>query len=192
MALVQSLPEMTVEEFYAWDGGGHVGKLELVDGVVRAQTFASGAHGTIQATLGRLIGNHLRAKRPGCRAGTEVGVIPIFDPIRNVRKPDVTVTCTPHTPGERAFPKPVLIVEVLSPTNAEETWESIRACASIPSVSEILVVDSERMHAEIYVKDDKGNWPVPGDIVGAGGTIRLTALGLEMSMDEVYAGLNFE
>ena len=192
MALVQTVPRMTVDEFFSWDGGGHVGKLELVNGLVRAQTFASGAHGTIQMTLGRLIGNHLQAKRPGCRVGSEVGVIPIFDPKRNVRKPDVCVTCTPHTPGERAFPKPVLIVEVLSPSNADETWESIRACATIPSVAEILVVDSERVWATVFLKDAKGNWPDPGVIVEAGGTIRLTTFGLEMPMDEVYEGLRFE
>ena len=192
MALAQSVPRMTVDEFFAWGGGGHVGKLELVDGIVRAQTFASGAHGTIQAAITSLIRAHLRTHSPGCRVGNEVGVIPIFDPIRNVRKPDVAVTCSPHTPGERAFPKPVLIVEVLSPSNAEETWESIRACASIPTVAEILVVDSERVHAEVYVKDDKGNWPDPGEVAGSGGMIRLPRLGLEMPMDEIYAGLRFE
>jgi Uma2 family endonuclease len=192
MALVHDIPRMTVDEFFAWDGGGHVGKLELVNGLVRAQTFASGAHGTIQAALTRLIGTHLRNNRPGCRVGNEVGVIPIFDAIRNVRKPDVSVTCTPHTPGERAFPKPILIVEVLSPSNADETWESIRACASIPSVEEILVVDSERVHAQVFRKDEKGHWPDPGVIVEAGGTIRLTALGVEMPMAEIYDGLRFE
>ena len=192
MALVQTTSRMTVDEFYAWDGGGHVGKLELVDGVVRAQTFASGAHGTIQLAVGALLRNHLRTNRPGCRVGSEVGVIPIFDPIRNVRRPDVTVTCTPHTPGERAFPKPILIVEVLSPTNLEETWESIRACATIPTVAEILVLNSVRVHAEVFRKDDRGNWPEPGEIIGDGGTIRLATLGLEMAMAEVYAGLTFD
>ena len=189
MALVQSFPKMTAEEFYAWDGGGHVGKLELVDGVVRAQTYASGAHGTIQAALGRLIGNHLRSNRSGCRVGTEVGVIPRFDPKRNVRKPDLTVTCTPHTPGERAFSDPILIVEVLSPSNIDDTWESIRACATIPSVVEIVVIDSERRHAEVFRKDATGAWPEPGEIVEAGGTIRLASLDLTFPMSEVYEGL---
>ena len=180
---------MTVEEFFAWDGGGHVDKLELVNGVVRMQTFASGAHGTIQALLATLLSNHLRKAKPGPRVGTEVGIIPIFDPTRNVRKPDVTVTCAPHTLGERAFPKPILIVEVLSPSNAGETWESIRACASIPSVAEILVVDSEQARAEIFTKDALGAWPEPGVIVGAGGIVRLASLGLEMTMEEIDEGL---
>lgn len=189
MALVQHEQRMTVDEFFAWDGGGHVGKVELVNGLVRMQTFASGAHGTIQAAIAALIRAQLRTRKSPCRVGTEAAVIPIFDPRRNVRKPDVTVTCTPHTPGERAFPQPVLLVEILSPSNIDDTWESIRSCCSIPSVAEILVVDSERRHAEVFRKDGKGNWPEAGEVVGAGGTVRLASLDLDMSVDEIYEGL---
>jgi hypothetical protein len=39
---------------------------------------------------------------------------------------------------------PVLIVEVLSPSNERETWEAIWACATIPTMREFLIVDSER------------------------------------------------
>ena len=53
-ALPKPKPRMTVEEFFDWDGGGHVGKLELVHGVVRAQSYASGGHGTIQGNLAAL------------------------------------------------------------------------------------------------------------------------------------------
>jgi Uma2 family endonuclease len=189
MALVQPEDRMTVEEFFAWDGGGHIGKLELVNGIVRLQTCASGAHGTIQARLTALISNQLKKTRPGCRVGNEVGIIPVFDPTRNVRKPDVSVTCTPHTLGERAFPKPILIVEVLSPSNADETGESIRACASIPSMAEILAVDSEQIRAETFTKDNYGAWPELGVVVGAGGMIRLRSLELDMPVDEIYEGL---
>ena len=49
-ASVLTIPRMTAEEFFAWNGGSHIGKLELVDGIVRAQSYASGAHGTARAT----------------------------------------------------------------------------------------------------------------------------------------------
>lgn len=189
MALVQPEQRMTVDEFFAWDGGGHVGKVELVNGLVRMQTFASGAHGTIQAAIAALIRAHLRAKQSPCRVGTEAAVIPIFDPKRNVRKPDVAVTCAPHTQGERAFPHPVLLVEILSPSNADDTWESIRSCCTIPSVAEILVIDSERRHAEVFRKDGKGNWPEAGEVVQASGIVRLASIDLGMPIDEIYEGL---
>jgi Uma2 family endonuclease len=181
-------PRMTVEEFYDFDGGGHVGKIELVHGRLRMQSYASGGHATIQGNITMLIGNHLRAKRPGCRVGNEAGVVPTFDPKRNIRKPDISVTCTPHTKGERAYPDPILIVEVLSPTNANETWESIQACATIGSVIEILVVDSETVDVQVFRRDDKGIWPMEPERVPMGGTVRLTSLGLEMPVAEIYRG----
>ena len=187
-AIAQPTPRMTVEEFFAWDGGGHVGKLELVHGVVRAQTYASDGHGTIQGNVSRLIGNHLAASRPDCRVVIEGGVIPMFDPKRNVRKPDLSVTCSPNVKGSRAVPNPVLVVEVLSLTNADETWESIQACATVGSVAEILVIDSETRLVQVFTKDAKGVWPDPGQTIEADGTIRLKRLDLEMTMVDVYRG----
>ena len=50
---------MTIEEFLDWSGDGSGQKFELVDGEPRAMAPASGTHGRIQATLARLLGNHL-------------------------------------------------------------------------------------------------------------------------------------
>ena len=86
----------------------------------------------------------------------------------------------------------MLIVEILSPTNADDTWESIRACATIPSMAEILVVDSERRHVQVFLKNERGHWPDPGVVVEATGSVHLTSLGLEMPMAEIYAGLAIE
>ena len=185
---------MTVEEFFAWDGGGHQGKLELVDGIVRAQSYAGGGHGTIQSKLAFLINDHFRRVGSKCRVGSEVGVIPRFDPKRNVRKPDLAVTCTPHSKGERAYPDPILIVELLSPSNADDTWargnwESIRACATVPSVIEILVVDIERVEVQVFRRDDKGMWPEPGETAGAGGSVRLASIDALIAVDDIYAGI---
>jgi hypothetical protein len=58
----------------------------------------------------------------------------------NVRPPDLAVTCAPMLMG-RILPDLALIIEVLSPSYQRETWESIWACATIPSLVEIAVVD---------------------------------------------------
>ena len=60
-------PRMTVDEFLAWDGGGHQGKLELVDGLVQAMAPASATHAMIQGNLILLIRNHLRRQNSLCR-----------------------------------------------------------------------------------------------------------------------------
>ena len=104
----------------------------------------------------------------------------------NVRAPDLAVTCSPSVTG-RIFPEPVLIIEVLSPSNQRETWESIWACATIPSLTEIAVVDSERLRAEVFRRDSHGSWPKTGISIGAGGTIELDSIGAALPLADVYA-----
>jgi Uma2 family endonuclease len=86
------------------------------------------------------------------------------------------------------FPDPVLIVEVLSPTNQRETWESIWACSTIESLSEVLVVDSERVNAEVFRRMPNGGWPKEGEVVEKGGTVKLVSIDAEWPLAEFYAG----
>lgn len=185
--LLKDPPLMTVDEFLAWDGGGHVGKLELVDGVVRAQMPASATHAIIQANLAATIHNHLRARNMSCRVATEAPVVPKMKTKRNLRAPDLAVTCGPPS-ASKTFDMPVLIVEIMSPGNRKETWESIWACATIPSVREFLIVESESVYAEIFRRDAEGNWPDDPVIVEAGGTVALASIEAEFAMDDVYGG----
>jgi hypothetical protein len=49
---------------------------------------AATIHGFLQSELGRLIGNHLRERRPGCEVLANPGVIPHLLSAHNVRVPD--------------------------------------------------------------------------------------------------------
>ena len=186
-AALQSKPLMTLEEFFAWDGGGHQGKLELIDGVVRAMAPASATHAIIQGNLVYAISAHLRAIGSPCRVAPEAPVRPALGTRNNARAPDVAVTCAPPS-ASKTFDDPVLIIEVMSPSNENETWESIRALAPLPTLTEIVVVASERVEAEIYRKSAGGAWSAEPEVVAAGGTIRLAGIGLELPLAEVYRG----
>jgi Uma2 family endonuclease len=186
-SIEKSLPKMTVAEFMDWDAIGMIGKLELVDGVVRAMSPASGAHSINQANLAYLLGAHLRQNRPGCRVGTEAPIKPSIHANDNVRVPDLAVTCVASSPNSKLFPDPILIVEVLSPSNQHETWESIRALASLSTMREILVVDSAHIHVEILRRDAAGDWPNVGAVV-EGGSFELTSIGATLNVADVYAG----
>jgi Uma2 family endonuclease len=191
-ARLEAVPRMTVDEFLDWDSYGFVGKLELVNGQVRAMSPASGTHSLIQANLAYLIGSHLRASGLPCRVGTEAPIVPRFHANDNVRAPDLAVTCAKSAAGKR-FPDPVLIIEVLSPGNRKETWESILACATLPSLTEIAVIDSERVHAEIYRRDAAGAWPQDPDQTSASldAAVTLESIGATLSLTEIYAGTLF-
>jgi Uma2 family endonuclease len=182
---------MTVEDFLNWSGDGHVGKLELVDGVVRAMAPPSQTHGTIQANLARHIGNHLAARRSPCRVITEAPVVPRFKPETNARAPDLAVECAPPSTS-RVLQKPTLIIELLSPSNADETWESIRAVANLPSVLEVMVVHSTEIRVETFLKDREGGWPAaPVVFDRLDAMVRLASIDAELPLADIYAGTVF-
>jgi len=181
---------MTAQEFISWGGNGHPGKLELVNGIVRAMSPASGTHALLQSTVAGLIRDHLRTRKSSCRVGTEAPIRPRMRSNENVRAPDVAVTCMPKSQDEKFFPDPILIVEVLSPSNQRETWESIWACATIPTLQEVMVVDSERIHVAVYTKDATGAWPEQPNVVESGGTVRLASIDAEIAISDIYADTN--
>ena len=180
-----SLPPMSVDEFLTWDGGGHVGKLELVEGTVRAMAPASLAHGTIQLNIGAALQNHLRGTKSRCRVATEPPVVPPMRQTKNARAPDVAVTCAPLS-NSKVMDDPMMIVEVISPSNEDETWESISTLASLTSLKEIVVIQSTLIGVGVYTRDPNGNWPSEPVMTATGGTVRFASLDLEVPISEIY------
>ena len=184
------LPPMTLDEFLAWDGGGHTGKLELVEGQVRAMAPASPTHGFIQNSLAVALTNHLRSAGSRCRVANEPPVVPPFRQKKNARAPDLAVTCAPVS-DSKVFDDPILIVEVMSPSNEDETWDSMLSLSGLASLKEILVVQSTFVEVQVYTRDAAGAWPGVPVITKAGGTIRLASIALELPIFEVYQDTHF-
>lgn len=185
-------PLMTVGDFIDWPGDGLGTRFELVDGVVRAMTPASDAHNTIAGNLTGLIWQHLRQTRSPCRVAGAPGVQPRVRADWNFRIPDLGVTCAPNRAGDLFTPDPILIVEILSPGNTSETYESVRAYATLPSVLDILIVHSTRVKAELLRRDAAGAWPANPEVIDAGGTVHLSAIGFDFPLDAAYAGTHLE
>ncbi len=179
---------MNVTEFLRWrsDGIGRV--YELVHGHIRAQDAASDGHGTIQSRLVALLTSHLDAHRPGCRTVVNPGVEPRLQANWNYRVPEIGVTCTEHRNDVHLMPSPILLVEILSPSNADDTWDNVALYSTVPTVLEILVVDSRKVEAFLLRRDADGSWPKDPITCGADGTIRLASIGLELIIREVYRG----
>ncbi|MFZ1105437.1 MAG: Uma2 family endonuclease [Hyphomicrobiaceae bacterium] len=178
-------PSMTVADFLAWPGDGTGRKLQLVDGEVRAMSPGSTAHGRIQSTLARLIGNALLARASPCDVIAEPGVATRVRAGINVRVPDVAVTCTPDTPGEQLLPDPVLLIEILSPTSTADTWKNVWSCCTIPSVREIAIVHSTRVLAELLGRGSDGHWPEETERIGPGGTLVLQSIQFSCPLTDV-------
>jgi Uma2 family endonuclease len=164
------------------------GKHQLIDGVNVAMAQASPTHATIQARLGYLIATHLNARKLPCRVMTEAGVTPRVRGRTNIRVPDLLVTCgPPPQPGDGLVHEPIVIFEVLSPSNDDETESSVMSCASIPSVQEMLVFDRSRLVAEVWLRDAGGAWPTEPETVTTG-SMRLDSIEFHLAPSHIYAG----
>jgi Uma2 family endonuclease len=177
---------MTVAEFLDWPGDGSGRRFQLVDGELRPMSPGSPTHGTVQSTLNALVFHHLAASGGPCRVVTDPGVITARHPQINMRVTDLGITCTPDAPDHRALPDPVVLVEILSPSNATDTWDNVWAYTTVPSVREVVVVHSTRVKAELLRRGADGGWPVQPDEIGADGTLRLESIDFACPLRAAY------
>lgn len=177
---------MTVAEFLAWDSGDRSARLwQLRDGVPEAMAPASENHGAIQGELGGIIRNHLLAHRPDCRMIVTPGVVPHVRATINARVPDLAVTGQ-KARGARLIERPVLLIEVLSPSNADETWANVWTYTTIPSVLDILVISSTSLSAELLRRETDGSWPMEAAKLSAQDILNLTSIGLQLPLADAY------
>ncbi len=179
---------MTAGDFLAWPGDGTGRTFQLVDGEVRAVSPASTTHARIQARLAYLIETALVTSGSTFRVLTEAAIIPGLNASTNVRVPDITVTAAPDQRGEQVVSDPILIVEILSPGNQDDTRDNIRAYATLPSVREMAVLSSTRLQAEVHRRNEGGAWRADPEVIGAGERLRLASIGLDIPLVEAYAG----
>lgn len=177
---------LTVEDFLDKRLHGHQGKVELIDGLVRAMSPASATHSIIQGNLVIAIGNHLRALKSPCRVAPEAPIRPALGKRNNVRAPDVAVTCAPPSTS-KTLDEPFLIIEVTLPSYEDEMWESIRALAPLTSLIEIGVVSSERVEVRCYQKGPDFGWPDEREIQTSR-SLHLASIGLDLPLSEIYRG----
>jgi Uma2 family endonuclease len=175
---------MDLDEFLQWDAPGG-GLWQLIDGAPCAMAPASLPHNAILGELSGLIRNHLLAQGSPCVAVPTPGVIPRIRSDRNFRIPDLGVTCSGTLLEGYALPDPVLLAEILSPSNAAETWTNVWAYTTIPSLREILILRSSSIRAELLRRQPDGAWPEQPETI-SGGMLELDSIGLTVDLAAIY------
>lgn len=155
---------------------------ELHEGIVVAMAPPARAHATIVMNLAVA----LRAVLPrGCEALSDVGVIPVGRE-HSYYEVDLLVTCEPPEARQQVIRAPVLLVEILSPsTQAVDRNRKVPDYRQIPSVREILLVDSEHMVVELYRRFEGTRWASdvlrdPTDV------LYLESAGLDIALAALY------
>ncbi|HUN38951.1 MAG TPA: Uma2 family endonuclease [Acetobacteraceae bacterium] len=176
--------QMTLQEFLAWDAPGP-GQWQLIDGVPVAMAPASRAHGRLQTVIAGLIDSHLEASGSPCVALTNPGIVPAFQASRNFCIPDLAVTCAETDNDPAGLHHPVLVIEILSPSNHAETWRNVRAYMLIDSVREILVIHTASVRVDLLQRRADGVWPEDVTPITQG-AFPLASIGLNVLLSELY------
>lgn len=176
---------MTLDEFLRWDDGTDT-RWQLIDGVTVAMAPPAVPHGRLAARLGGRIDAAL-ASRPPCFVQSEAGIVrPDRDNTFYVA--DLAVSCSPDEPGQQITPNPLLIIEILSPTTmAEDLQEKIPDYMRIPSVQEVVAIDSLRMFAQV-IRRHAEHW-ITEIVQGQDATLTLASIGLNLTMADLYQGI---
>ena len=175
---------MTVAEFLAWNPGD--GRMwQLVDGVPMAMAPPCRRHNQVQGELGALIRNHFLDQGSPCSVVPTPGVITPVKQDRNLRIPDLAVSCADLDDDAGPVPDPLLVVEVLSPSNQAETWINVWTYTMIPSVQEVLVLHTQSVRADLLRRRPDGAWPVDPERVTDGDVV-LDSIGFRTPLLGLY------
>lgn len=181
-----AIKHMSLAEFLRWDDGTDT-RWELVEGVPVAMAPPAVAHGVVAMRLGARIEAALRLRWP-CFVQSEAGIA-VSDRADTCYIADLAVSCAPLQRGQQLLADPLLIVEVLSPgTISVDRQEKIPAYRQLPSVQEIVAIDSIRVFAEV-VRREGDRW-ITEIVQGREATLTLASIGLAVPMTALYEGLD--
>ena len=162
---------------------------ELFDGVIVAMAPLALPHQTIAGNLAFELGAAMRANRPDCTVRSQAGIAPQGLDSRNYFEADLVVTCRFANDYRGINAEPLLIVEIQSPsTERDDHFVKLPQYQAMPSVQEILYIESERVAATIYRRDTAGNWQAI-EIAGPQTRLHLQTIGLDVPLVAVYRGV---
>ena len=82
----------------------------------------------------------------------------------------------------------MLLVEILSPgTAAFDRGDKFALYRHLPTFQEYVLIDSEKVRAEVYRKHEQGYWFLASEADKPDGVIELASIGLSLPMTLVYA-----
>jgi len=188
MGLPKLKPKISVENYLEGEKISDV-RHEYIDGEIYAMAGTSKSHNRIIRNLLNKLSGHLS------ESGCEPFFVDIKVRVKNLNRfyyPDLVVVCEEDMEDEYYAVKPKLIVEVLSPsTKLTDRREKMFAYKEIEGLQEYVMIEQNRMYAEIYRRRENGDlW----DWIEfeTGEEIEFVSVDFKMMMAEVYAGVELQ
>lgn len=105
-----------------------------------------------------------------------------------VRYPDVLVTCSPVARGATVIDNPVVVFEVVSQDNQRtDRIEKVQEYRATPSIQRYVILEQSFVGATVFTRKSE-DWIAI--TLADGDTLHLPELGIELPLDECYAGLD--
>jgi Uma2 family endonuclease len=162
-------------------------KYDYVDGQVYLMSGGSFNHSEISFNVETLMKNHLRGG--SCRAYNSDVRVRITE--TKYLYPDVSVSCHPTDRGSgNIMEHPRVVVEVLSPSNTGyDLLRKIMLYRRVPTLQEILLVDSQQYYAEVHRRGQNHFWAT--HLFYPGGGVELTSLSMTFPLEAAYENVEF-
>jgi Uma2 family endonuclease len=168
----------------AWVAGREE-RFELVEGVVVMMAGAGRRHDSIVVNLTAAV--HAQVRGSPCQAFTSDTYIVTSTTTR--RMADLGVDCGKPTDDATAADKPVLLIEVLSPTTVGfDITVKLAECQSLPSLEYILFVDTEMPSVHLCSRDQDRRWQ-DKVVKGLDEVISFPKLQVSLKLADIYGGL---
>jgi Uma2 family endonuclease len=188
MSTAESRDFISVEDYLAAEELSPT-RNEYIDGWVRAMSGATVRHNRVKRNCLLLLGSSLKGKP--CEP---------FDSDMKVRigrkkpfrfyYPDTQVVCDSNAPTDVYQDKPVLIIEVLSPSTRQyDLDEKLSAYLKIPTLECYLIMEQHQPFVISMRRTKKGF--LREEYEGVDATIPLPFLGCKLSLKDVYDGIEF-
>jgi Uma2 family endonuclease len=172
---------VTVDEFLRWDSGDDR-RYQLIRGAIVMMAPPARRHGVLAARLAQALGAWLK---PPCEVQSQAGIL-LEGRAHDFYVADLAVSCAP-TGDELWCPEPLLVVEILPPSTADEVrHEKLPSYRQIASSRDIALVARDDVLIEHW-KRPKEAWS--RELLRAGDVLRLVGLPIELALDELYSGL---
>ncbi len=178
------------EEYLAFEREAEE-KHELIDGEIVAMAGASREHNLIGVNVSSEL--HFRLKGKNCEIyANDMGVRMKSG---HYGYPDVVVVCDKPNFADDEFDvllNPLVVVEILSKsTRFRDKTEKLKTYQKMESIREILLIEQTEPRIEHYIKQTPNQWLLR-IYENLGETIVLESLKCELSVEEVYAQVEFQ
>jgi Uma2 family endonuclease len=187
--MAEALPALlTPEEYLRFEDKSQT-KHEYLGGIVHAMSGGTNRHSIVSGNAYGLLFSQLRGK-PCFPITSDVKIRIQYADHTRYYYPDAGVVCESNPPTDHYQDKPVVLIEVLSPSSKRtDMVEKRDAYLGISSLAAYLVIDPDQVHVTLHRNVDGG--PSSADYISPDDMISLPEIDCTLTLADIYERVDF-